>query len=97
MILGMSLATYIPRGLPALLLDKVAISPKIEGVLYAIPYAALSALIFPGILSVDQTNPIVGIVGGGIALILACFKLPIIYVISGAVLGVVLIKTFWIL
>ncbi|WP_242875998.1 AzlD domain-containing protein [Cellulosilyticum sp. I15G10I2] len=77
-----------------MLLDKVRISPKIESVLSAIPYAALGVLIFPGILSVDTENPIVGILGGGIALILSYFKLNITYVIGGAVLSVVFIKAF---
>ncbi len=94
MILGMSVVTYIPRALPAFLLDKISISPKIEGILYAIPYAALGVLIFPGILSVDQSNPIVGLAGGGIAIVLSYFKLNITYVIIGAVLGVIVMKMF---
>lgn len=91
----MAAVTYIPRALPALIIHKMHIAPKMEKILGAIPYAALGALIFPGILSVDEKSPVIGIVGGGVALILAYFKLNITYIILGAVLSVITIKGFW--
>ena len=55
-ILGMCLVTYIPRMLPAVLLDKLKFSPKLEKMLKLIPYTAMSALIFPGVVSVDPAR-----------------------------------------
>ena len=50
-ILGMTAVTYIPRALPAVILDKLKFSAKVEKFLKLIPYTAMTALIFPGILS----------------------------------------------
>lgn len=94
MILGMSIVTYIPRAIPAVALDKIRISPRTQRFLSALPYAALGSLIFPGILSVEQGNPLVGLAGGVIAVILSCFRLNITFVICGSVLTVFIIKIF---
>lgn len=47
MILGMTLVTYIPRALPAVLIGKLKFRPKFEKFLKLIPYTAMAALIFP--------------------------------------------------
>ena len=68
LIVGMALVTYIPRAIPAVLIDKMQFGAKTEKFLKLIPYTAMSALIFPGIFTVDTTNPAIGIVGGATAL-----------------------------
>jgi len=91
-IVGMALVTYIPRLLPAFLIGHRNVSPWMERWLGSIPYAALGALIFPGILSVEQGEPLVGIAGGAVAALLAFFRLNMLIVIVGAIGAVVAIK-----
>src|SRR5699024_11221188 len=69
-IVGMSLVTMIPRLLPAFLIGKLEFKSWINRWLNAIPYAALGALIFPGIMSVKPDEPHIGIIGGVVAIVL---------------------------
>lgn len=87
-IAGMALVTYIPRMLPALLIGRRSVSPWMSRWLGSIPYAALGALIFPGILSVEPGEPLVGFAGGAFAALLAFFRVNMLMVILGAI-GVV--------
>ena len=56
MILGMSLVTYLPRVLPAFLMGRIRLSARVERFLQLIPYTAMTALVFPGVFTVDA-NP----------------------------------------
>ncbi len=85
LLLGMTAVTYIPRALPAVLVDKLHFSPKLEKFLKLIPYTAMAALIFPGILSVDSAHPVVGIAGGLTAALLAWKKLPVMVSVLAAI------------
>ncbi len=89
-ILLMGLVTYVPRALPAVVVKYIIIQGRSEKFLKAIPYAAMGALIFPGILSVNQENPFIGIFGGVTALLLSWRKRSIICVIISSILVVVL-------
>ncbi|EGK07814.1 AzlD domain-containing protein [Kroppenstedtia eburnea] len=91
-ILGMSLVTMLPRWLSVWVLGRWKLPPRVRLWLNSIPYAALGALIFPGILSVEPGAPAVGLVGGLVAGGLAYFRLPILVVITGAVLAVMGMK-----
>ena len=71
MLLGMTLATYIPRALPFVLLDRMRFGPRVEKFLRLIPYTAMSALIFPGLLSADAQRPWIPLAGGLAAALLA--------------------------
>lgn len=86
LLLGMMLVTYIPRLLPLFFVDKLKISGKVEKFLKLIPYTAMSALIFPGVFSVD-VNPIVGIAGGAVAAVLAFFKCPVMVCVLAAIVA----------
>lgn len=90
-ILGMSFVTMLPRVIPAFVVEKLQFRPWINQWLSAIPYAALGALIFPGILSVVPDQPFIGIIGGIIAIILALFGLNVVLVVIGAILTVFLL------
>jgi len=81
---GMMIVTYIPRLLPLFFVDKWKIKGKLAKFLKLIPYTAMSALIFPGIFTVDS-NPIIGIVGGGVAALLAVFKCPVTVCVVAAI------------
>lgn len=85
LILGMSLVTYIPRALPAVLMEKLRLNSNMEKFLKMIPYTAMAALVFPGILSVDAGKWYVGVIGGLAAVLLAWRKLPVAGVVLGSV------------
>ncbi|PSL50949.1 branched-subunit amino acid transport protein [Salsuginibacillus halophilus] len=70
LILGMAVVTYIPRMVPLVFLNNKKMPSKLEGILHNVPYAALGALIFPGILFAAETIWL-GLAGGATALILA--------------------------
>lgn len=53
MIAGMLLVTYLPRLLPALLLQGRTIPPFLSAWLKYVPVAVLSALLLPSLLVVD--------------------------------------------
>ena len=87
-IAGMSLATMIPRFVPAFIVEKLEFRPWINRWLNAIPFAALGALIFPGVLLVKEDEPFTGLIGGVVAVVLAYLKVHITLVVFGAI-GVV--------
>lgn len=89
-IAGMSLATMIPRLIPVFIVDKIKFPKWLNQWLQAIPYAALGALIFPGILSVKPDAPHIGILGGVTAIILSLLGLNIILIVIGAIAAVYL-------
>ncbi len=82
---GMTAVTYIPRALPVVFLDKLKFGPRAEKFLKLIPYTAMAALIFPGILTSDAQNPVVGLVGGAVAGLLAWRKCPVMVCVLGAI------------
>jgi len=84
LILGMTLVTYIPRAIPAVLLEKLSFGGRMEKFLRLIPYTAMAALIFPGVFAVDA-NPIIGIVGGAVAALLAWKKQPVMTCVLAAI------------
>ncbi|NLO14919.1 MAG: AzlD domain-containing protein [Clostridiales bacterium] len=91
LIFLMMLVTYIPRALPALTSEKIRLSAYWEKFLGLIPYTAIAALVFPGILSVDHVRPAVGIAGGITAVAAAWFKLPVFAVVALSVAAELLI------
>lgn len=85
-VVGMGIVTFLPRLFPVFILEKLFLPPSFERWLKSIPYAALGALIFPGILTVDPANPWIGVSGGVVACVLAMLRLPILAVIAGSIL-----------
>ena len=85
LILGMTLVTYIPRAIPAVLIEKMKFGAKMEKFLNLIPYTAMSALIFPGVFTVDTDNPVIGIAGGLAAGVLAWRKCPVMVCVLAAI------------
>ncbi|MDO5147293.1 MAG: AzlD domain-containing protein [Eubacteriales bacterium] len=85
LIVGMALVTYIPRAIPAVLIDKMRFGAKMEKFLKLIPYTAMSALIFPGVFTVDTSHPSIGIVGGAVAGVLAWKKCPVMICVLAAI------------
>lgn len=84
-ILGMMLVTYTPRLLPGLLMGRFRTPPWLERWLKNIPYAALGALIVPGIFTVETR--ILGLVCSLTAVILSWLRLHLVLVMAGTVLA----------
>ena len=93
LIAGMMLVTYIPRLLPLIFTDKMKFGGRLEKFLKLIPYTAMSALIVPGIFTVDK-NPVIGIVGGAVAGVLAWFKCPVMVCVLAAIAADYLLLLF---
>ncbi len=79
-IIGMMVVTYIPRMLPALLFDRYRLPDWFGKWLRNIPYAALGALIFPGIIR--EETPLIGIIGGLTAGVLSLLDLHLVLVMA---------------
>lgn len=90
-IIGMAIATIIPRIIPAFLVNKLVFKEWVNNWLRAVPYAALGALIFPGILSVIDGKPHIGIIGGVVAVLLAYIGLNVVLVVIGSITTVFLL------
>lgn len=90
LILLMALVTYLPRLLPAVAIGRFRFRGKAERFLSLIPYTAMTALVFPGVLSVDGDNMVVGLVGAAVAMLLSWKKLPLLVVMLGAIGAVML-------
>ena len=89
LILGMMAVTFLPRILPAFVVDKIKLNRYTERFLRLIPYTAMTALVIPGFLSVDSQRWYVGVVGVGVAILLSCFpKMPSGVVVVLSVLSV---------
>lgn len=85
MILGMAAVTYIPRALPAVIIDKLHFGTKVEKFLKLIPYTAMSALVFPGVFAVDASRPEIGLVGCAVAGVLAWLRMPVMVCVVAAI------------
>lgn len=85
MILGMALVTYIPRALPAIMLDKLRFHGRVEKFLRLIPYTAMAALVFPGVVGVDPARPVIGLAGALAAGLLAWRKKPLMLCLLAAI------------
>ena len=77
LIFGMAAVTFLPRVLPAFIVDKFKFNRYVECFLKLIPYTAMAALIFPGVLSLDVGRWYVGLIGAVVAIALSCIpKIP---------------------
>ena len=79
--------------LPALFMDKIQVSGKVNIFLQLIPYTAMASLIFPDILYVDK-NIWIGIIASVVAVIAALKKLPVIGVVLSSVISCVILYMF---
>ena len=75
--------------LPALFMEKIQVSGKVNIFLQLIPYTAMASLIFPAILYVDK-NIWIGFIASVVAVIAALKKLPVIGVVLVSVISCVI-------
>lgn len=91
LILGMALVTYLPRLLPMVFGSTTILPSWVKRFLSFVPYAILSALIFPEILfSTGSVNS--AVVGGLVSLVLAFHKVNLFLVVIGGIAGVMCIE-----
>lgn len=84
MIIGMGIVTFIPRMLPFILFRGKELPEFIQGILKNVPYATLGALIFPGILFI-QEDIWFGILGAAAAFGIAFLGANVIIVVLGSI------------
>lgn len=85
LISGMALVTFLPRAIPAVLIEKMRFGPRMEKFLRLIPYTAMTALVFPGLLTVDPARVEIGLLGALTAALLAWKKCPVMICVLGAI------------
>ncbi|AXH98490.1 AzlD domain-containing protein [Sporosarcina sp. PTS2304] len=93
MLLGMAIATYVPRMIPLTFLDGKELPPIVSGVLRNIPYAVLGALIFPAILHI-QEDVFFGVIGAIVAFALAFIGLDVMFVVIGTIAALAVYSLF---
>ena len=91
LIVCMAAVTFLPRVLPGFLIGKLHYGRKTEKFLRLIPYTAMTALVVPGIFSVDVTYWWIGAIGGLVAIGLSCIKkMPLAVTVLASVACVML-------
>jgi branched-subunit amino acid transport protein len=93
MIIGMGVVTYIPRMLPFVLFRGKELPAFLQGVLKNVPFATLGALIFPGILLI-QEDIWYGVLGAGAAFLTAYLGANVIVVVLSSILVLTLYSYF---
>jgi branched-subunit amino acid transport protein len=93
LIFVMGLVTYIPRMIPMVMLNGVKLPARLKTFLGFIPFAALGALIFPGILS-STGNTASAACGLIVAISLSLAKLNVMIVVTGGIAAVYLYQLF---
>jgi branched-subunit amino acid transport protein len=88
---GMATVTYLPRLLPLVMLQNLKLSPALVRFMKFIPYAALAALIFPGVLSSTGARQVAAVAGTLISILLAYFELNLLLVVAGGIVGALLV------
>ncbi|MFW6180718.1 MAG: AzlD domain-containing protein [Spirochaetota bacterium] len=84
-ILLMALVTFMPRFLPLYVLQDVSMPPAARRFLICIPYAALGALIVPGVWDAVPGSPLAALAGMGIAVTVAWLRGGLMPAVLGAV------------
>ncbi|MEQ8201585.1 MAG: AzlD domain-containing protein [Syntrophomonadaceae bacterium] len=83
-VLGMGIVTYLPRMLPVVFLKGVHLPRFWMAFLRYVPFAALGALIFPGILS-STGDTASAVCGGAAALLLSWARINIVLIVVGSI------------
>ena len=95
LVLLMMLVTYVPRVFPSFIVGKIKLGKKTEKFLRLIPYTAMAALVFPGLLTSVGDKFYYGLAGGAVAAALAYFKCPVVIcVIAAVIVDFILIQIF---
>lgn len=88
----MTAVTYLPRLAPFYLLDRFQLPKSVQRILEQVPYAALGALVFPGVLNAYPGEPLLPLAGLGATLVIAWLRGGLILSVLGAVAAVYLMR-----
>jgi branched-subunit amino acid transport protein len=94
LIAGMFFVTFAPRLIPFLFARELNLPPWINKWLKFFPYAALGALIFPGILEAVPGKPALAAGAGILAAVCALFIRNITAIVVLAIAAVMLLRYF---
>ena len=94
LLAGMFLVTFVPRLVPFLFARDLDLPPWIKKWLKFFPYAALGALIFPGILGAVPGKPALAAGAGILAAVCALFIRNITVIVVAAIAAVLLFQYF---
>jgi branched-subunit amino acid transport protein len=92
LLAGMFLVTYLPRLIPFLFARQIKLPAWVQRWLKFFPYAALGALIFPGILTAVPGRPGLAAGAGVLAVICALFIRNITVIVVLAIAVVLLLQ-----
>lgn len=84
LIIGLAVVTYIPRMIPLVFFNSDKIPSAVQNVLKNVPFAILGALIFPGILTIND-DILFGVIGALTAIFVAYLGANLIVVVMIAV------------
>ena len=84
-ILGMAAVTYGPRLIPFWLMTNREIPKRVDAFLKCIPFAAIGALIIPGVLSATPDMPMAALSGMAFTMIFGLWRGGIIIPVLGSV------------
>jgi len=94
MIIGMAVVTYLPRMLPLVALNGKKMPSFLQAVLNNVPFAALGALIVPGIFLINE-NIWYGIVGAIVAFGVAFLGANVIVVVVSSIAALTIFSLFF--
>jgi len=90
-VIGMAIVTYIPRLIPFVFINDLKENSFTKRFMKLIPYTALSALIFPGIITATNST-ISAMIGGIVAIILSYLELNVVIVIVSSILSIIIFQ-----
>lgn len=88
-IAGMAIVTYVPRLLPLVMLRRLRLPRFMKRQLQLMPYAALGALIFPGVLE-STASLSSALAGAAAAAALALLRANLLIIVVGSIAAVYL-------
>jgi len=90
-VIAMAVVTYLPRLIPFVFLSELKEKSFTQRFMKLIPYTALSALIFPSIIT-STNSTYSALIGGSIAIVLSYLKINIVVVIILSIFSVIVFQ-----
>ena len=90
-VVGMAIVTYIPRLIPFVFINDLKENSFLKRFMKLIPYTALSALIFPGIIAATNST-LSAIIGGIVAILLSYLEFNVVIVIISSIISIIVFQ-----
>jgi len=90
-VIGMAFVTYIPRLMPFVFINDLKENSFPKRFMKLIPYTALSALIFPGIITATNST-FSALIGGAVAIILSYLEMNVVVVIISSIISIIVFQ-----